>query len=310
VKVGIVGTGGVGGLIGALLARQGTDVALLARGAHRDALRDHGLRFEGTLGEFTVRPIAVSDRGSELGHCDIVFVACKTWQLDSALPHVREMVGDDTIVVPLQNGISTWDLLAKELGEQRVVGGLIFVNSWVDSPGVIKQLGTLVRVPLGERAGGTSARLTAIHDLLTRAGINAELPLDITKTNWEKFLGFEPMALVGALSRSSIGTFRTEPDTRALLIALMNEVVAVGRHKNVALDDDCVERRLAIIDSVAFGATISMQRDIMAGRPSEFMEQSIGLLALARSLGVPMPLHDVCVPLLRLQEQAARAHKS
>jgi 2-dehydropantoate 2-reductase len=239
-----------------------------------------------------------------------VFVAVKTWQLERTLAELRPMVGEGTVVVPLQNGIGAWDLLARELGDPAVVGGIIFVNSWVDAPGVIKQLGPSVRVVMGERGGGVSPRLRAIGDLLGRAGITVELEPDIGKRNWEKFLGFEPMALVGALSRSTIGTFRADLGTRGVLVALMREVAAIGRRKGVDLGEDAVERRLAIIDGLAQEATISMQRDLMSGRPSEFMEQSVGLLSLAKELGVETPVHDLCVPLLRLQEMAARSARS
>lgn len=305
-KLGIIGTGGVGGLLGGLLARQGAEVALLARGAHARALRERGLHVQGTIGEITVTPAAVAERGDELGPCDVVFVAVKTWQLGGVLADARAMMREGTVVVPLQNGVTTWDRLAGELGDGAVVGGIIFVNSWVAAPGVIRQLGTLVRVVMGERTGGTSARLTAIRDLLVRAGVAVELATDVVRSSWEKFLGFEPMAVVGALSRGSIGTFRADAAARGVLVALMDEVAAIGRAKGVALPADTVPRRLAIIDGLAHDATISMQRDLMAGRPSEFMEQSVGLLALARSLGVATPVHDVCVPLLALQEASAR----
>ncbi len=308
-RIGIVGTGGVGGLIAAFLAKNGIDVALLARGAHLDALRSRGLRFEGALGEFSVHNVPASDRGSELGICDVIFVAVKTFHLEETMPHLRAMVGPDTVVVPLLNGIVADEILAAELGEQNVVGGSIYVNSWADAPGVIKQIGSLVRLVMGERRGGISPRLHLLKDLLVSAGISGELEADIVKRNWEKFLGFEPMAVVGALSRSSIGTFRAQAGTRAVLMALMEEVAAIGRRKGVALGEDAVERRMAIIDGLAHEATISMQRDIMSGRPSEFMEQSVGLVSLAKSLAVETPLHDICVPILLLQEQAARARR-
>jgi 2-dehydropantoate 2-reductase len=221
------------------------------------------------------------------------------------------MVGGGTVVVPLLNGIGAWDVLARELGAQAVAGGLIFVNSWVDAPGVIKQLGPLARVVLGELGGGggghgASPRLSAIAELLGPAGVTVEVSPTVLERSWEKFLGFEPMALVGALSRSTIGTFRADPDTRGVLAALMREVAAIGRAYGVVLPDDAIERRLAIIDGLSPDATISMQRDLMSGRPSELMEQSVELLALARRLGVATPVHDLCVPLLRLQEHAAR----
>ena len=305
-RVGIAGIGGVGGLLGGFLARAGADLALLARGAHRDALRDRGLRFEGTLGEFTVDNFRVSEEGNELGACDVVFVSVKTFHLDDLIPHLRAMVHKDSVIIPVLNGIVAWDILGREIGERQVVGGIIYVNSWVDSPGVIKQIGPFVRLVLGERDGGVSERLKRIHDLLTNANITVELETDILRRNWEKFLGFEPMALVGALSRSSIGAFRADPGTRAVLLALMEEVALIGRRKGVSLRDDAIERRIEIIDNLAHDATISMQRDLMSGKPSEYMEQSVELLSLARSLGVETPIHDICVPLLLMQENVAR----
>jgi 2-dehydropantoate 2-reductase len=242
--------------------------------------------------------------------CDVVLVAVKTWQLDDAIAEARPLVGPQTVVVPLQNGIGAWDRLARELGDEAVVGGIIFVNSWVESPGVIRQLGSLARVVLGERAGGVSPRLAAIQALFAGTGIAVDLEPEVLRVNWEKFLGFEPMAVVGALSRSSIGTFRADAAARGVLVALMEEVAAIGRRRGVSLATDAVARRLAIIDSLAVDATISMQRDLMAGRPSELLEQSVGLLALAAELGVPTPVHDTCVPLLVLQERAARARSA
>jgi 2-dehydropantoate 2-reductase len=307
-RIGIAGAGGVGGLLGGLLARHGAKVALLARGAHLAAIRERGLHIEGTLGDFTAAGLAISDRGADLGRCDAVIVAVKTWQLERTLAELRPMIGDGTVIVPLQNGIGAWDLLARELGETAVAGGITYVNSWVEAPGVIRQLGPTIRVAMGERGGGTSSRLAALADVLAKAGITALLEPDITKRNWEKFLGFEPMAIVGALSRSTIGTFRADAGARGVLAALMHEVAAIGRARGVALSADAVERRLATIDGLAPAATISMQRDLMSGRPSEFMEQSVGLVALARELGVATPAHDLCVPLLLLQERAARAN--
>ncbi len=309
-RVGIAGTGGVGGILGGFLARAGAEVALLARGAHRDALRERGLRFEGTLGDFSVDDFDVSDNGSELGGCDVVFVSGKTFHLGELIPHLRAMVHDKTVVVPLQNGISTWDVLGRELREEQVVGGIIYVNSWVDSPGVIKQIGSFVRVVMGEREGGSSKRLERIRDLLVAAKVSVELEKNILRRNWEKFLGFEPMALVGALSRSAIGTFRADAGARAVLLALMEEVAAIAKRKGVSLPEDAVARRMEIIDSLAHEATISMQRDIMSGRRSEFMEQSVELLSLAQSLGLETPAHDICVPLLLVQENAARASRA
>jgi 2-dehydropantoate 2-reductase len=306
VKVGIIGTGGVGGLIGGVLARSGADVGLLARGAHLEAIRRHGLHIEGTVGDFTVEAVA-SDRGAELGVRDVVFVCVKTFQLEAVLPELRAMLGAHTVVVPLLNGVDAWDRIAAAVGSPHVAGGIVYINSWVAGPGRIGQLGDLRKVVMGEREGGASARLREIATVFDGTAIEVELETAVTVRSWDKFLGFEPMAIVGALSRSSIGTFRSDAGARVVLTTLMDEVVTIARHRGVTLRDDAVARRLAIIDGLAHDATISMQRDLVAGRISELMEQSVALIANAKALGISTPVHDVCVPLLALQEQAARA---
>ncbi|NJM91165.1 MAG: 2-dehydropantoate 2-reductase [Myxococcales bacterium] len=306
-KIGLVGTGGVGGFVAAFLAQGVHQVVALARGAHLQAIATKGLRLDGELAQLTVTNLQVAERGQALGACDLVFVAVKTFDLDDCMPDLRAMVADHTVVVPLLNGITSADLLAERLGAARVIPGIIYVNSWVEAPGVIKQVGQLAKIVLGEAAGGVSERLHRLSDVITSAGIACELEQDVTRRNWEKFLGFEPMAVIGALSRSTIGTFRAHAQTRELLLSLMEEVARIGRAKGVALPADAVTKRMVIVDGLAEGATISMQRDLMAGRRSEFIEQSVGLLALAKSLGVPTPAHDHYIPLLLLQEQAARA---
>lgn len=309
-KIAIAGAGGVGGAVAALLARSGAHVSLLARGAHGQALRTRGLRLRGVppspFGDFTTQLAAVSDRGAELPPADFLLVATKTFHLPAVVPELRAMLGPRTVVVPLLNGVTAPDLLAAALGPERVAAGIIYINSWIAEPGVIAQLGTTARLVAGEREGGDPARLAPLCQALTAAGLAAEAVDDLPLRSWEKFLGFEPMAVVGALSRSPIGTFRAEPSTRQLLIGLMEEVAALARRRGVALAADAVPRRLAIIDGLAPDATISLQRDLMAGRRSELEEQSCALLAMADQLAVAAPLHRTLVPLLQLQERAAR----
>lgn len=338
-KIGILGAGGVGGLLAALLARyaetkpanastssdDALQLAVLARGAHLEAIRARGLRLSGTLGDFTAHRLTVAERGADLGRCDAVFVAVKTFHLPALLPELAAMVGPETVVVPLLNGVFAAEQLAAQLadhGAPFVAGGIIYCNAWLDSPGVIRQLGPQVRIVVGARAPAASPpsrssddrpsddprlrALASLCDLLRAAGVTCEHVPDVEVKSWEKFLGFEPMALVGALSRSSIGTFRAEPSTRRVLLTLMEEVAQIGRRRGVPLAEDAASRRVALIDGLAPDATISLQRDLMGGRVSELMEQSVHLVLLARSLGVATPAHDLCVPLLLLQERAAR----
>lgn len=307
-RIAIVGAGGVGGLLGGLLARAGTEVAIVARGAHADAIRREGLRVESPLGDFTVRVARVSDDPAALGAADAVLVAVKAWQVAEVAPRLAPLVASGGVVVPLQNGVEAAPRLAAALGEERVAGGLVAVLSWIERPGAVKHVGGPPRLRVGERAGRgrPSARLDALAAALRAAGCEVEIVADVEAAIWEKFLLIEPWGAVAAAARAPIGVVRGVPETRALMERAQAELAALARARGVALAADAAARTLAFLDGVPAEATASMQRDLGAGRPSELEDQTGAVVRLAREAGVPVPVHEALYAALLPQERAAR----
>jgi 2-dehydropantoate 2-reductase len=308
-RIAIVGAGGVGGLLAGLLARAGTEVALVARGAHAEAIRRDGLRVDSPLGTFTARIAEVAEEPGALRPADAVLVAVKAWQVAELAPRLAPLVSRGGVAVPLQNGVEAAGRLAAALGEERVAGGLVAVLSWIEGPGAVRHVGGKPRIRMGERGArvaAASARLEALAGALRGAGAEVEVVPDVESATWEKFLLIEPWGAVSAAARAPIGVVRTVPESRALLERAQEELARLARARGVALDGGAPARALATIDQAPFGATASMQRDLGAGRPSELEDQVGAVVRLARETGVPVPVHEALYAALLPQERAAR----
>jgi 2-dehydropantoate 2-reductase len=305
-RVAVIGAGGVGGLIGGLLARAGTQVAFVARGEHLAAMRAGGLRVDSPRASFTVSPVQASDDPATLGTVDVVLVAVKGWQVREVAPRLQPLFADHTFALPLENGVEAAEDLARVLGEERVAGGLCHMLSWVEAPGRIRHVGQILRVTLGERRGGSSSRIEALAAALRGADVDVVVSEDVTAATWEKFLFIEPFGAVGAVTRSTIGVTRSLTETRSLLVAAMNEIGAVARARGVDLASDAVARSLELLDRLPADGTASMQRDIVSGRPSELYDQTGAVVRLGKEAALPVPIHAVLYAALLPQEQAAR----
>jgi len=307
-RIAIVGAGGVGGVFGGLLARAGHEVAFVARGANLEAIRDQGLRVHGPWGTFVVRPDVAEEpaglaRGSPF---DAVLVCVKAGQVREVAAALRPIVGEGTVVVPLQNGVEAAEALSAELGAGRVAGGLCHVFAWREGPGEVRTTGTPLQITLGELNGPVTPRLTRLAEAIRGSGAGAVLADDVVAAAWEKFLFIDPFGSVGAVTRAPIGVMRSEPRTRALLVAAVEEVGAVARARGVALAADAVARTLARYDELPAEATASMQRDVAAGRPSELHEQTGAVVRLGEAAGANVPVHRFLYAALLPQEAAAR----
>jgi len=298
VRIAIFGTGGAGGYFGARLAQAGEDVVFIARGPHLQAIRDHGLQVETPGGTFVVRATATDDP-AEAGVVDVVIVGVKAWQVTDAARAIQPMLGPDTVVLPLQNGVEAASQLQEVLGNTRVLGGLCGTVSFVAGPGRIRSVGATNFVKIGELSGATSERAERLRDVFARAGITAEIPPDIQVALWEKFLFVVSWGGIGAVARAPIGVLRDLPETRHLLEQAMREILNVARARQVALHDDIVSKTMAFVDSLAPAATTSLQRDIADGKPSELDAWNGAVVRLGREAGVPTPVHQVLYSSLR-----------
>ncbi len=308
-RIVIVGTGGVGGLLGALLARSGAEVAFVARGATLAALSTQGLSLESPLGAFRAKVLAAEDPAA-LGKADAVLVSVKSWQVPEVAPRLAPLIGDETVVVPLQNGVEAAAQLAAALGPGPVLGGLCWLFAWTEGPGRIRHVGAAPRVTVGERRGGSSARVERLCGMLQAAGIEATASTEVEVATWDKFVFIDPFSSVGATTRVSAGVFRSLPESRALLQAAVQEVEALARARGVKLRSDAAARTLAQIDALPPDSVSSMERDMMAGRPSEFNEQTGAVVRFARESKIDVPVHRFMYAALLPQELAARRASS
>jgi 2-dehydropantoate 2-reductase len=306
-RIAVIGAGGVGGVFGGLLARGGHDVSFLARGEHLAAIQAGGLRVHGPWGAFVAR-VRASSAPADLGPgpVDAVLVAVKAGQVREVAPGLRPLLGPETLVVPLQNGVEAAATLAEVLGPGPVAGGFCQVFAWREGPGEVRTTGTPLQITLGETRGGGSPRLARLAEAIRASGAAAEVVEDVHTATWEKFLFIDPFGSVGAATRAPLGAMRAEPRTRALLLAALEEVAAVGRARGARLPPDAVARTMARYDELPPAATASMQRDVMAGRPSELLEQTGAVVRLGEQAGVDVPVHRALLALLLPQEHAAR----
>jgi 2-dehydropantoate 2-reductase len=237
---------------------------------------------------------------------DAVLVCVKAGQVREVAAALRPLVGEGTVVVPLQNGVEAAEALSAELGAGRVAGGLCHVFAWREGPGEVRTTGTPLQITLGELKGPVTPRLTRLAEAIRGSGAGAVLADDVVAAAWEKFLFIDPFGSVGAVTRAPIGVMRSEPRTRALLVAAVEEVDALARARGVALAADAVARTLARYDELPAEATASMQRDVAAGRPSELHEQTGAVVRLGEAAGANVPVHRFLYAALLPQEAAAR----
>ena len=308
-RIAVFGSGGAGGYFGAQLARAGEDVVFIARGAHLDAIRSQGLRIETSTGETVIRARATDDP-AEIGPVDVVLVGVKSWQVPEAAQAMRPLVGPETFVVPLQNGVEASSQLAEVLGASHVLEGLCGTLSWLAGPGRIRSIGDVHFVKFGERDNRASERAERLRRAFERAGVDVEVPADVHRALWTKFLFVVSLGGVGAVTRAPVGIIRTVPETRRMLEGCMREILAVAHARRISLTEAVIPDRLAFIDSLSPDGTTSLQRDIMAGRPSELDAWNGAVVRFGREAGVATPLHGFIYDSLLPQEMEARTPAS
>lgn len=306
-RIAMVGSGGLGGYYGGLLALAGHEVTFLARGAHLAALQAKGLQVKSVNGDFNVAAVRATSDPAEAGPADLVLVCVKTPALDAAAKAARMMLAPDGVVVGFQNGIDAAERIGAEVGMDRVIGAVTWIAANIEAPGVIRQVSAFRRIVLGELDGQDTPRLQRTVEALRRTGITIEPTGTIHKVMWTKFVFIAGFSGVGSVTRLEVGDYRSVVETRALMTSLMREVETLARASGADLDRDVVDQALAIIDGAAPSMKTSMQRDVEAGRPSE-LESMIGVITRkGRELGVATPTADlVYAALLPLELKAQR----
>ena len=292
-KILVIGTGGVGGYYGGLLAQQGNEVTFIARGAHLYAIRHEGLKVNSIHGDFHIFPANATDEPINVGPVDLILFCVKTYNTDEAAQAIRPAVGHHTVVMSLQNGVDAAERIGKVIGAEHVIGGVTWLSSAVEGPGVIRQISQFRRIVLGELGGGPSERIQSIFEVLNQTGITVEISENIQKVLWTKLVFITAVSSIGSLTRLPMGDYRSVPETRNLLSSIMQEVESVARAQGISLDEDVVQKWLDFIDNAAPSIKPSMQLDVEAGHRTE-LESMIGVVGRkGRERDVPTPLIDV-----------------
>jgi len=291
-RIAVIGAGGVGGYFGARLAAAGEEVIFVQRGPHLAAMKDQGLTVRSPLGDVSLsRPQAV-DGTEGLGPVDIVLVTVKSNNTEAAGALAKPLLGPETAVISLQNGVENEDRLAAIVGPEHVMAGTAYILSLVEAPGVIVHGGRTARLVFGERgaaAAGKSARGEAFLEACRRAGIDAELSEAIESALWAKFAVLCPHNGMTALTRLPIGPIREDPDCRAVLLQATEEGMALADRRGIALPPTLRDDPMGFIDGLPPEMTSSMHYDITHGRPLELEWLNGAIVRLAREVDLAAP---------------------
>ena len=288
-RIAVIGTGGVGGGFGAALAKAGGDVTFLARGAHLTAMREHGLRVEGDRGNTVIYPVQATADPASIGPVDVVLFCVKLWDVETAGAAIKGMVGPDTAVIPLQNGIDAASRLTPILGAAALMGGTVGISATIAAPGLIKQTGTLMTMSFGELDGRPSPRGERLLALARNAGFDVSLTPTIETAIWTKFIQLTGISGVTALTRLPVGKLRDDPDIYALFESVMRETEALGRAKGVSGLEGVADRHLAGLRTSPPTVMASMAHDLIRGNRIELPWLAGRVISLGRELGIPTP---------------------
>jgi 2-dehydropantoate 2-reductase len=290
-RIAVMGTGGTGGYFGGLLARAGEEVTFIARGAHLEAIRKNGLAIKSVLaGDFSI-PATATDNPDDVGPVDCVLFCVKAYDNAEAADQIRPLIGPETVVLSVQNGIDNEEQIGEVIGPEHIVGCASYVSSTIESPGVIAQMGGPGKIVIGEMEGGTSHRTETLQSILQNSDITAELHSDIQVALWQKFLAICGVNGVTALTRLPMGDILACEETRNLMRGSMQEVEAVARAKGAKLPEGCVDQSMDFFSSLEASIRGSMYYDLAAGRRLELDVLNGTVVRLGNEHGIPTPFN-------------------
>ena len=290
-KFAVMGTGGTGGYFGGLLARSGEDVTFIARGAHLEALRTQGLQVKSPLvGDFTL-PVTATDDPQQIGPVDVVLFCVKSYDTAEAARQIIPLIGPETMVLSLQNGIENEEHLAHVVGKDVVLGAVAFVTAQIEAPGVILHTTKLSRMVFGEFHGEATQRVRGLQQVLEHAEIAADLHPDIQLAIWEKFLFICAVSGMTALTRLPVGRVLACPETAEMTRQVMFEVAEIAGRRGIQLGPDCVQRNFQILGNLEPQARGSLYVDLVSGHKMELETLNGSVVRLGSEMGVPTPMN-------------------
>jgi 2-dehydropantoate 2-reductase len=306
VKLAVMGAGAIGGYVGARLAAAGADVTFIARGRHLGAMRQAGLLVRSPLGDVRVDARTATDDPAAVGEVDVVLLATKLYDVESAAAAILPLVGAGTAVVCLQNGVDATEIAARRYGRGRVAGGVVLINAEITAPGIIRH-NALNRLTVGELEGAPSARIERVAALARRAGIETLVSPDIRLEIWRKFLLLAPMSALSALTRVELARIRRQPETWQLAEQGMHEVVAVANAEGVGLTEEDVRATLTFVQGMPPTWKASLAVDLEHGHRLEVDWLAGAVCRLGHAAGIPTPFHQVALAVLKPHAQGSGA---
>ncbi len=304
-KTVVIGAGAVGGYFGGKLAKAGFETIFLTRGETLNAIQTKGLHIKSILGNFKVHPKATDDF-SVVKNAELVLLCVKSWQIEPIAIQLRPLLKDNATLLPLQNGADNAVRLSKILPGENVIGGLCRIVSKIEGPGVIDHFGYEPEIIFGEINNKITTRTRKIKSVFDKAGIKNRNSIQIQREIWLKFLFIASISALGALTRSVLGVMREDPYLREKLIATAREIVLIGQKQGIALDENDIKAAFNIIDQLDFDTTMSLQRDMMEGKPSELDQFNGYIVKQGDLLGIETPVNDFIYYSLRPMEEKAR----
>lgn len=306
-RIAVMAAGAVGGYFGARMQAAGHEVFFIARGAHRAAIESNGLTVESVHGNLHLSKANVTDDPAKVGPVDIVLFAVKLWDTEKAAQQALPLLGPDSRIITLQNGVDSYERIAPIVGPARAIAGVTYVVTVIARPGVIKQTSQFQSIVCGTSDGRADAPLKAFVDAAKAANIPITLSDNIERDRWHKFIFLSATSGVTAVTRSTMGPILADPDTRALFRAIMAETLAIGRAKGVALDPGFVDERMAFADkNVPATMKASMANDLDRGNRLELDWLAGKVCLLGKELKVPTPVNDIIYAALKLHRMGSR----
>lgn len=298
-RVAVMAAGAVGGYFGARLAQAGHDVFFIARGAHLAAIRKDGLKIESTLGDLLLKDAKATDDPASVGPVDLVLFAVKLWDTEKAGEQTKPLVGPNTRVVTLQNGVDSVERLAPILGDAATIGGATYVVTTIAAPGVIRHTGTVARIRCGRLDRNADSVLAGYVDQMKAAELDITLSNDMLTDLWKKFVLLTGTSSITASTRQTLGVIRDDPDMRAFLFKLMDETVAVGRASGINLPAEFSAELERSVAGFAPAMKASMANDLNNGNRLELDWLAGKVVSLGRKLGVPTPAQEAVYAILK-----------
>ena len=298
-RMAVMAAGAVGGYFGGRMAAAGHDVTFIARGAHRDAIRRDGLRIESALGDLHLKDLNVTDDPKQIGPVDVVLFAVKLWDTETAGEQTRPLVGSNTRVITLQNGVDSVERLAPILGDDVTIGGSTYIVTTIAKPGVIRHTGARAQVRCGRLDRRPDAVLAGYVQQMKAANIEITLTDHMLLDIWKKFVLLSGTSGITASTRQPLGVIRDDEDMRAFFYRLMHETIGVGRAAGVEFPPDFAAELDRWVASFPPTMKASMANDLDAGRRLELDWLAGKIVALGRKYGIATPGHEAVYAILK-----------